>query len=430
MKLRSGAMHFRFCLIFCLRITFLPAFAGNLSPLAPPPDWAEMAAWQETMTRADFVRLLESVYAPAGAAHGLIEVRDDHAEIVLAAGAPEIATLRFAKDAASAKAPPRYWRVAAELGPAPPERPLTGVRIALDPGHLGGAWARMEERWYRLGETTPVAEGDLTLRVAQRLEPLLAALGAEVSWVRHTPGPTTEARPADLRAPAREILEAQGAKQVSETYAGFDDPTRGSSVQFHSEVLFYRMSEIRHRATLVNRDLKPDLVLCLHLNAESWGDLNQPEFSPRNHLHLLVNGCYSAAEIRLDDVRLDLLARLLSGVTAPEQALADHVATAFARRAALPPLIYTGPNACRVNDNPYVWARNLLANRLYRCPVVFLEPYVMNNREVWERVQAGDYEGERAVAGTLRASIFREYAEGVAEGLARYYRQTRGKRGG
>jgi hypothetical protein len=78
-----------------------------------------------------------------------------------------------------------------------------------------------------------------------------------------------------------------------------------------------------------------------------------------------------------------------------------------------------------VNDNPYVWARNLLANRLYRCPVVFLEPYVMNNREVWERVQAGDYDGERVVAGSLRASIFREYSEGVAEGFAQYFRDRR-----
>jgi hypothetical protein len=54
----------------------------------------------------------------------------------------------------------------------------------------------------------------------------------------------------------------------------------------------------------------------------------------------------------------------------------------------------------------------------------------MNNREVWERVQAGDYEGERMVAGTVRASIFPEYAEGVAEGLARYYREARVQDGG
>lgn len=425
MRLSAGAMQLPFRLIFCLWLTVLPVEAAHLSPLAPPPDWADLEKWQETMTRAEFVQLLESVYAPGEAARGLIEVKDDHAEIVLAAGAPEIATLRFAKDAASAKPAPRFWRTTAELGPAPPDRPLAGLRIALDPGHLGGDWARMEERWYRIDGTTAVAEGDLALRAAERLAPLLTALGAEVTWARHAAGPTTEARPADLRAPARAILTEQGVKRIHETYDGFDDPRRGSSVQFQSELLFYRMSEIRHRAAVVNEQLKPDLVLCLHLNADSWGEPNQPDFSPRNHLHVLVNGCYSAGEVRLDDVRHDLLARLLSGVTAPEQALADSVATSFASRAALPPLIYTGPNACRVNANPYVWARNLLANRLYRCPVVFLEPYVMNNREVWERIQAGDYEGERVVAGSLRPSLFREYAESVAAGLVGYYRTAR-----
>jgi len=210
-----------------------------------------------------------------------------------------------------------------------------------------------------------------------------------------------------------------------EEYRGWSDPRRPSTVQFQSELLFYRMAEIRHRARLVNEQLHPDLVICLHFNAEGWGAPEQPEMSARNHLHVLVNGCYSAAELRLDDMRHDLLLRLLSGISGPEQAISDRVATVFARRAALPPWIYPGNNAQRVNGNPYLWARNLLANRLYRCPVVFLEPYVMNNREVWERVQAGEYDGDRMVAGSLRASIYREYAEAVAEGLAGYYRTAR-----
>src|SRR5687768_1266472 len=169
------------------------------------------------------------------------------------------------------------------------------------------------------------------------------------------------------------------------------------------------MHEIRNRARLVNEELQPDLVLCLHFNAEPWGAPGEPQFSPRNHFHVLVDGCYSASELQLDDVRHDLLRRLLGGVTLPEHAMASEVATVFAREAALPPLIYTGSNAVRVNESPYLWARNLLANRLYRCPVVFLEPYVMNNQEVWERVQAGDYEGSRLVAGSLRRSLYREY---------------------
>ena len=73
----------------------------------------------------------------------------------------------------------------------------------------------------------------------------------------------------------------------------------------------------------------------------------------------------------------------------------------------------------------YVFARNLMATRLYRCPTVYLEPYVMNSCEVFERVQAGDYEGTKRVAGKKRPSIFREYVEGVVEGVLDYVKKTR-----
>jgi len=46
-----------------------------------------------------------------------------------------------------------------------------------------------------------------------------------------------------------------------------------------------------------------------------------------------------------------------------------------------------------------VYARNLLATRLYRCPVVYCEPYVMNSNDVFARIQAGDYEGMRNING-------------------------------
>jgi hypothetical protein len=46
----------------------------------------------------------------------------------------------------------------------------------------------------------------------------------------------------------------------------------------------------------------------------------------------------------------------------------------------------------------------------------------MNNEETYARIQAGDYSGEREVAGKMRKSIFREYADSVVEGLADFYR--------
>ena len=74
-----------------------------------------------------------------------------------------------------------------------------------------------------------------------------------------------------------------------------------------------------------------------------------------------------------------------------------------------------------IEGEPYVWARNLIANRLYQCPVLYLEPYVVNNRIVHSRVQAGDFDGEREIEGERYPSIFREYADGVVKGLELYY---------
>ena len=279
-------------------------------------------------------------------------------------------------------------------------------KIAIDPGHIGGTWAQMEERWYQIkNKGTQVKEGELTLTTARILKPMLEKLGARVWLVRRDLEPITPRRPEDFKA-------------LATTYSD-------SRIRWNSEKFFYRYDEIRMRAWHVNERIKPDLVLCLHFNAEAWANPRNPTFVDRNHLHLLINGTYSKGEFAKQDQRLHLLKRLLQRIHPEELALSTSVAEAMAKETGLPPWTYDTANAKSVNDSPYVWARNLLANRVYTCPVVFLEPYVMNNREVYERIGAGDYEGEKMVAGKIRKSIFHEYATGVANGLANYYRKTR-----
>ncbi len=80
-----------------------------------------------------------------------------------------------------------------------------------------------------------------------------------------------------------------------------------------------------------------------------------------------------------------------------------------------------------VGASGYVYARNLMATRLYRCPTVYLEPYVMNSREVFERVQGGRLRGNARVAGKQRPSIYREYVDGVVEGILEYFKKARPK---
>ncbi len=383
-----------------------------LTSLAPLPDWSVLEVYQESITRAEFERLLTTVFTAGTGWQQAIQIAENQA-VIHTGNSPgdPVFILRFA-EAGHEKSAPRHWRAADELPVASSEKPLDGLRIAIDPGHLGGKWAKMEERWMVIGDGTPVCEGDMTLHVANLLKPQLEALGATVSLVRDKPEPVTAIRPEDLLTLAHESVGPDVTPEETRRTA---------------ERLFYRTAEIHSRAELVNQTLKPDLVLCLHFNAEPWGDANNPTLIDRTHLHFLLNGAYTDDEVSLPDQRFELLKKLLQRTHREEVLVGATVADTFAAATGLPPFTYppNSSNALPVAGSPYLWVRNLLANRLYDCPVIFLEPYVMNSTIDYPRFQAGDYEGLREIAGKMQPSIFREYADAVTAGLAKYYAATR-----
>ncbi len=415
-------------LTFCFfTLALTDRAAENLGILGAHPRWSVLESYQETITRDEFAHLIYDVYCTHGIAPDLIEVNTDTARILTNRESQNFFTLRFAKDDTSRNPVPRLWHPAKSLPHTKGHKPLAGVRIALDPGHLGGEWAKMEERWFQVDSTQPVQEGDLTLKVAQLLAPRLRELGAKVFFVRDSNEPITAKRPDDFRELARKILIRNGVPQPRVDVLDPNDPEKEQTIRWQSEILFYRYSEIRRRAALVNFKLHPDLVLCLHFNAEGWGDPNNPTLPDINHLHLLLNGSYLQQELEFDDERFEMIRRLLSRAYDEELPLADTIAGTMARETQLPPYQYPTTNSTtKVGTSGYLYARNLLATRLYRCPVVYCEPYVMNSKDVFARIQAGDYEGTRNINGLERKSIFREYADSVADGLVEYYSKVRG----
>ena len=395
----------------------LSALAQRLSPLAAAPDWSRLEAFQETITRDEFTRLLDTVYAPNGAWQGVIEIGETEAVIYETLLPPKSMKLRFARNVAEKKNPPRYWRTAVQKG----AKPLANVKLVLDPGHIGGKWGLMEERSFALPGDKPVQEGDMTLLVSQLVAKELRELGAVVFLTRTESTPTSPTTVDGLRPQGRKELELLGVIDVRENYDGPRDPLKAHTVQWQAEKLFYRVSEIRERARLVNEKLRPDLVVCVHFNADDWMDSEAPVFTQRNDLHTLIHGCMSAGELRFDDQRFEMLTKLLGGSHPVELAASIAVNDALVKATALPPFAYLTGNAVRVNANEYLWARNLLANRLFDCPVVFLEPYRMNHAETYARMQAGDFDGERDVAGVMRTSIYREYAAAIVKGLREHF---------
>jgi N-acetylmuramoyl-L-alanine amidase len=419
--LRVHSRPFAVVLLLLLAAGFAAvSMADPVTPLSSPPDWDQFQKFQGTITHDQFLHLLNDVYAPGATAQKWITVEPDYAEIQTS-GKHRL-KLKFAKD--SGRTISKYWRDPKTLPPNN-DQPLAGVTIALDPGHLGGSWAKMEERWFQIGKTEPVKEGDLTLLTAKRLAPRLQELGAKVVFVHSKPGPVTSLRPDDLLSEARASLKSRGVHPILRNYKGPADPEKEHSITWEAERLFYRVAEIHERAKRVNHTLKPDLTLCLHFNAEPWGDPANPTLTDVDHLHLIVNGAYAESELAYADVRYQMLLKLLSQSFDEELGIAESVAHSLSETTKLPAYGYNSDTAHPVGTSGYVWARNLLANRLYHCPVAYVECYVMNSRDFFDRFQAGEYDGLREFNGAMHKNIYAEYADGVAQGLADYFRAAR-----
>ncbi|HVM61446.1 MAG TPA: N-acetylmuramoyl-L-alanine amidase [Verrucomicrobiae bacterium] len=363
-------------------------------------DWSALGRHQQTISRPGFDALLARVYCPSGALTNYLAYGTNSVTVF---STPEktnaLFTLRFSSSASS-----------------PGKGPPSIKRVALDPGHIGGEWARMEERFFQRGKDRPVQEAVLNLTAARLLKARLEARGVEVLLTKNSFDPVTDKRPADFQAQAEQDIPLTKFAALPPLDR---DADRADAVRKRAEQLFYRGSEIAARARLINEQIKPDLTICMHFNAVEWDECQSLVDDDR--LVVFVHGDYLAAELKDDDQKLRLFSKLLEGSHATEQTVAESIAAAMAVATKLPPVEY-GPSsgAIRLGDSPYVFARNLAANRLYNGPVVFLEPYYMNNRLVYERIQLGDYDGTRDVDGVPMKSIFREYADAVAEGLSRF----------
>ena len=140
-----------------------------------------------------------------------------------------------------------------------------------------------------------------------------------------------------------------------------------------------------------------------------------------NYLIIFVHGSYAAGELKYEDFKFHLLKKLLERTSGEEIALANAIGDQMACTWPWPPQKYDDRFAHRISENPYVWSRNLMANRLYNGPVVFVEGPFMDNKEIYARLIEGDYEGEKTIKGKLYRSIFREYAEIIAQGIINRY---------
>jgi len=402
----------------------LPLLGYKLGMLGEDPDWSSLDIYQETMSREEFILALDTIYLPYGYDDQLVAVESNYALIKM----DEDESGYYYKLRFGTAEHPKVHQAAPTLQKnRQKDKPLEGLVIAIDPGHIGGDFSELEWRHFQIGDDSPVKEGDLTLIVSGKLSTALEALGAEVSLIRKNAEPLTEFRPKDFNNEAMVIekqLYLEGDGRVP-TDTPWESEWFKKRIQLREEMLFYRVSEIQTRAKLINEKIKPDLTIAVHFNVTPWLEGTQQVLAEKNHMHVIVHGTYTPGELALDDVRLHLFRKLLSRNHEIEIPLSSFVADSLANVSGLPAFNYGGRNASIQDNNPYLWARNLLANRLYVGPVVFLEAYCTNSREAYQRIQMGDFEGFRDIDGRKVQSLYAEYVTGVVEGIVDYYLEGR-----
>ena len=180
-------------------LALLVASFGSGAALAA--DWPTLERYQQTISRAEFETLLAKVYCPSGALTNYLGFGANSVTIFSTVEKTNtLFTLRFA--AASHSVPLLRFK-----------------RIALDPGHIGGAWARMEERFFERGKDRPVQEAELNLMVARLLKTRLEAAGAQVFLTKDNFEPVTDKRPEDFQAQAKQEIKASMRFDKSSAFA-------------------------------------------------------------------------------------------------------------------------------------------------------------------------------------------------------------------
>jgi len=125
-----------------------------------------------------------------------------------------------------------------------------------------------------------------------------------------------------------------------------------------------------------------------------------------------VNGSYLQDELEFDDERFEIDPPFAqSRLRRKSFQLPTRSRLSMAQATGLPAFQYpTTLTTTKVGASGLCLRSKSTGNAALRCPVVIGEPYVMNSKDGFARIEAGDYDGTKEINGVQRKSIFREYA--------------------
>ncbi|MEM9720611.1 MAG: hypothetical protein AAGA10_15220 [Bacteroidota bacterium] len=289
--------------------------------------------------------------------------------------------------------------------------PLTGMRVAIDPGHIGGSMeeAELEGKYVKVRPTNSrpgVAfwEANLNLTTAFLIKKELEKLGAEVMMTREKPGQSAIGplykdwrKNYFLKAVDQEVRAGRMSQQKAKFW-------RTQATENDIFRRFFNILDLRMRATKINA-FRPHATLIIHYNVDkdNWDNRDREGyFKPgyANYSMAFVPGSMGLGDLRTLEGRINFL-RLLLGYSIPESIRLSSLYLDANTYYTHVPIVQRGkepdylPEFCLPTSKPGVYARNLALTRLVKSPLCYGESLCQDNwRELlWLEKRGMEVEG-------------------------------------
>ena len=281
-----------------------------------------------------------------------------------------------------------------------PNQPLKGLRIALDPGHMGGKfWDDLTSKFVRDRNGRTVSEGVIALQVCILLRQQLQDLGAEVMLTHEGFAPVTNLDYAtfDLKPFALSELRDsvnlpwfQNLLNVSppgpSLYQAFDRSTSLKKLFSNSsrDDYFIKRADLWARADLIN-NFNADLVLIVHFDTdEPAGNSTGLNSKAPKQTKAFVVGGYQPGELSSREGRKYFTRHLLDGDSWDHSLLLSRsIVQQFQKK--MGQSLPTSADEETYVIEPGIFARNLVIPRRLKAPVIsYLECLFYNRPDEFE----------------------------------------------
>lgn len=268
------------------------------------------------------------------------------------------------------------------------QKPLAGIRIALDPGHFAGdfATARIEGKYIQmtLADSTQVLffESHLAWATAKMLQNKLEQQGATVMLTR------SQAQYTAFEKTFQEHYQAylKDFKEKNQKIRTKRKPQALSESQFFQKI--FRKQELQERVRKINT-FAPDITLIIHYNVDEH---NAPWKKPvnQNFSMAFVGGAFEWQDLNEEDTE-DFLRLLTSkdlqlSIQLSEKILDKHQKIAEISQVSVENSQNFLKEKCLFTGKKGVYARNLLLSRAVKGIVCYGESLLQDSQQEVKRL--------------------------------------------